>query len=222
MANCVQTTSYSALFWNNLLQPTLKPLDTLWTDNNLTVHRFTQNLQGLGKVLVKHFSWNIIPLNYLFLEKTLKHLSINRYRELRMYFKHMSYHGETCGNKAGFSRYFLPTPLTDSASIFTCLLFYIKVVIHEVWAFRQYYLPKGSNRFKLPNRRRSLNRCYCNYDMRIIMLLSYVNGAWMEASTQRSNSINYGGWSNNNNNGNIYKALYALTTPKRCNKKKKY
>ena len=40
------------------------------------VHRFTNNLQGLQKVMVKDFSWNIIPWNALLFEKTLKQLSI--------------------------------------------------------------------------------------------------------------------------------------------------
>ena len=46
----------------------------------------------------------------------------------------MLWHGETCGNKGEFSRYFLPTPITDWAKIFTGLLFSIEVAIHEVWA----------------------------------------------------------------------------------------
>ena len=60
---------------------------------------------------MKDFSWNIIPWNALLFEKTLKQNNKHRfsiYRELRIYFKHMSWHGETCGNKGGFSRYFVP------------------------------------------------------------------------------------------------------------------
>ena len=48
------------------------PLDTFGTEQKLKVHRFTNNLQGLQKVMVKGFSWNIIPLNALLFEKTLK------------------------------------------------------------------------------------------------------------------------------------------------------
>ena len=44
--------------------------------NNKKVHRFTNNLQGLQKVVVKDFSWKIIPWNALLFEKTLKQLSI--------------------------------------------------------------------------------------------------------------------------------------------------
>ena len=40
------------------------------------VHRFTNNLQGLMKVMVKDFSWNIIPWNALLFEQTFKQLSI--------------------------------------------------------------------------------------------------------------------------------------------------
>ena len=54
----------------------LKPLDTFWTEQKLKVHRFTNNLQGLQKVMVKDFPWNIIPWNALLFEKTLKQLSI--------------------------------------------------------------------------------------------------------------------------------------------------
>ena len=53
---------------------------------------------------------------------------------LLIYFKHMSWHGETCRNKGRFSRYFLPTPMNDWAYVFTELSCYIEVVIHEVWA----------------------------------------------------------------------------------------
>ena len=42
----------------------------------IKVHRFTNNLQGLQKWIVKDFSWNIIPWNTLLFEKTLKQLSI--------------------------------------------------------------------------------------------------------------------------------------------------
>ena len=54
----------------------LKPFDTFWTEQKLKVHRFTNNLQGLQKVMVKDFPWNIIPWNALLFEKTLKQLSI--------------------------------------------------------------------------------------------------------------------------------------------------
>ena len=46
-------------------QDYLKPLDTFGTEQKLKVHRFTNSLQGLQKVMVKDFSWNIIPWNAL-------------------------------------------------------------------------------------------------------------------------------------------------------------
>ena len=52
----------------------LKPLDTFGTQNKIKVYRFTNNLQGLQKVMVKDFSWNIIPWNALLFEKTLNKL----------------------------------------------------------------------------------------------------------------------------------------------------
>ena len=50
----------------------LKPLYTFGTEQKIKVHRFTHNLQGLQKVMVKDFSWNIIPWNALLFEKTVK------------------------------------------------------------------------------------------------------------------------------------------------------
>ena len=40
--------------------------------NKIKVHRFTNNVQGLQKVMVKDFPRNIIPLNALPFEKTVK------------------------------------------------------------------------------------------------------------------------------------------------------
>ena len=61
-----------------------KPLDTFGTENKLKVHRFTNNLERLQKVMVKDFSWNIIPWNALLFEKTFKlyQLSISRITDL--------------------------------------------------------------------------------------------------------------------------------------------
>ena len=44
--------------WEQVL---LKPLDTFGTEKKLKVHRFTNTVQGLQKVMVKDFSRNIIP-----------------------------------------------------------------------------------------------------------------------------------------------------------------
>lgn len=48
----------------------LKPLDPFGTEK-IKVHRFTNNLQGSLKVMVKDFSWNS-PWNALLFEKTVK------------------------------------------------------------------------------------------------------------------------------------------------------
>ena len=50
----------------------LKPLFTFGIETKIKVHRLTNNLQGLQKVMVKDLSWNIIPWNALLFEKTLK------------------------------------------------------------------------------------------------------------------------------------------------------
>ena len=49
----------------------LKPLYTFGTEQK-KVHRFTNNLQGLQKVMVKDLTWNVIPWNALLFERTLK------------------------------------------------------------------------------------------------------------------------------------------------------
>ena len=59
------------LWLNSLKSLLLKPLYTFGTEKK-KVHRFTNNEQGLQKVMVKDFYWNIIPQNALLLEKTLK------------------------------------------------------------------------------------------------------------------------------------------------------
>ena len=53
----------------------LKPFAAFWTEQHLKVHRLTNNLQGLNKVMVKNFPWNI-SLNAVLFEKILKQLSI--------------------------------------------------------------------------------------------------------------------------------------------------
>ena len=75
--------------------------------------------------MVKDFSWNIIPWNALLFKKTLKQLSI-------LDSENYGFILNTCHDKAkraetrvGFSRYFLPTSMSDWAKIFTGLLFYI-------------------------------------------------------------------------------------------------
>ena len=67
-----------------VLSWTLKPLDTFGTEEKIKVHRFTNNLQGLQKVMVKDFSWNIIAWNALLFEKTLKQyqFSISRFTDI--------------------------------------------------------------------------------------------------------------------------------------------
>ena len=73
------TAAYKTLshyLWLDSSKDDLKPLDIFGTETKIKVHRFTNNLQGLQKVMVKDFSWNIIPWNALLFEKTLKQLSI--------------------------------------------------------------------------------------------------------------------------------------------------
>ena len=67
----------------------LKPLYTFGTGKKEKVHRFTNNLQGLQKVMVKDFSWNSIPWNALLFEKTLKHLSILFVENYRFFKTHV-------------------------------------------------------------------------------------------------------------------------------------
>ena len=57
--------------WKRSLTIPIKVITTLSVQKQ-KVHRFTYNLQGLQKVMVKDFSWNIVPWNALLFEKTLK------------------------------------------------------------------------------------------------------------------------------------------------------
>ena len=93
---------------------TLKPLYTFGTEKEKNPHRFTNNLQGLQKVMVKDFSWNIIPSNALLFEKTFKQLSIPVVENYGFILNtcHDTKRAET---RVGFPRCFLPTPMTDWA-----------------------------------------------------------------------------------------------------------
>ena len=80
--NDSQNTLYTIQsYWGLFLMPLiLKSLYTFGTEKQIKVHRFTNNLQGLQKVMVKDLFWNYIPWNALLFEKTLtKQLSILRW-----------------------------------------------------------------------------------------------------------------------------------------------
>ena len=73
--------------WANILlddRHELKALDTFGTEKQIKVHRFTNNLKGLHKIMVKDFSWSIIIWNAWLFEKTLKQyqFSISRFTDL--------------------------------------------------------------------------------------------------------------------------------------------
>ena len=61
--------------------------------------------------------------------ENIKTIINSPHRELRIYSKHMSWHGETCGNKGRFSRYFLPTPMTNIESKFSQVCYFI----YKLW-----------------------------------------------------------------------------------------
>ena len=67
----------SVIVQKALAKAELKPLYTFGTEKLIKVHRFTNNLQSLQKVMVKDFSWNIISWNALLFEKTFKQLSFS-------------------------------------------------------------------------------------------------------------------------------------------------
>ena len=52
-------------------------MDPFGTEEEKKVHRFTNNLQGLQKVIVKDFSWNLSPWNALLFEKTAKQYKLD-------------------------------------------------------------------------------------------------------------------------------------------------
>ena len=101
-----------SLRWDLIWVHQLKPLYTFGTEKKN--HRFTNNFQGLQKVIVKDFSWNIIPWNASLFEKTLKQLSILSVMNYGfIYTCHDT--AKRVETRVGFPRYFLPTPMTDWA-----------------------------------------------------------------------------------------------------------
>ena len=67
----------------------LKPSDTFGTEFLFKVHRFTNNLRGLQKVMVKDFSRNTVPWNALLLEKTLKQYQFSASRITDLFQTHV-------------------------------------------------------------------------------------------------------------------------------------
>ena len=107
-------------------------MDTFWTEQKLKVHRFTNNLQGLQKVMVKDFPWNIIPWNALLFEKTFKQLSILDIENNGFIFYVMTPRNV---RKQGLV-FPLFSPDSDdrlSLNFHRFVILYI-IVIHEVWA----------------------------------------------------------------------------------------
>ena len=91
----------------------LKPLYTFGTEKK--VHRFINKLQGLQKVMVKDFSWNIVPWNALLFEKTLKQSSILVVEIYGFILNTCHDTAKRAETRVFFPRYFLPTPMTDWA-----------------------------------------------------------------------------------------------------------
>ena len=65
--NCIPKSQDIWGRWN-IPYVSLKPLYTFGSEKK----RFSNNLQGLHKVMVKDFPWNIVPWNALLFENTLK------------------------------------------------------------------------------------------------------------------------------------------------------
>ena len=65
--------------------------------------------------MVKDFSWNIIPWNALLFKKTLKQLSILIVENYGLILNTCHDAAKRAETRAGFPRYFLPTPMTDWA-----------------------------------------------------------------------------------------------------------
>ena len=73
----------------NIIFDALKPLDPFGTETKIKVHRFTNNLQGLQKVMVKDFSWNISPWNALLFEKSVKQYKFSLARITDLFWTHV-------------------------------------------------------------------------------------------------------------------------------------
>ena len=120
----------------------LKPLYTFGAEEK-KVHRFTNNLQGLQKVMVKDFSWNIIPWNALLFEKTLKQLSI---LDNENYGCHDT--AKRTGTRVGFPLFSPDSDDRLSLNFHRFVVLYISCDTRSV-GLGQYCLPKVYNGFKL-------------------------------------------------------------------------
>ena len=111
------------------------------------IHRFTNNLQGLQKVMVKDFSWNIIPWNALLFEKTLKQYQFSIARITNLFWTHVMTRGNV--RKQGWVFPLFSPDSDDRLS----LNFHRFVILYRSCDTRsvglgQYCLPKVSNGFK--------------------------------------------------------------------------
>ena len=110
------------------------------------VHRFTNNLQGLQKVMVKYFSWNIIPWNSLLFEKNLKQLPI-------LDNENYGFILNTCHDTAKRAETRVCFPVIFSRRRWPIELKFLQVCcfIHELWYTRvglgQYCIPQLTNCF---------------------------------------------------------------------------
>ena len=87
-------------------------MNTFWTEQQIKVHRLINNSQGLQKVMVKDFPVKYYSMKCFTFWEDINTIINSQYREQLIYYEHLLWH---CINIGGFSRYFLPTLMTDWA-----------------------------------------------------------------------------------------------------------
>ena len=113
----------------------------------IKVHKFTNNLQGLQKVQVKDFSWNIFPWNALLYEKTLKQLSILDNENYGFIVNTRHDTAKRAETRVGFPVIFSRLRWRLSPNFHRFVILYISCGTRSV-GLRKYCFPKVSNGFK--------------------------------------------------------------------------
>ena len=126
----------------------LKAIGPFRFRKKIKVHRFTNNLQGLQKAMVKDFSWNIIPWDALLFEKTAKQYKFSLTRITDLYETHVMTRRNA--RKQGWV-FPLFSPNSDdrlSLNFHRFVIWYRSCGTQSV-GLGQHCLPKGSNGFNL-------------------------------------------------------------------------
>ena len=121
---------------------------TLSVQKKIKVHRFTNNLQGLQKAMVKDLSWNIIPWNALLFEKTAKQYKFSLTRITDLFETHVITRRNARKQGWVFLLFSLDSDDRLSLNFHRFVIWYRSCGTQSV-GLGQHCLPKGSNGFKV-------------------------------------------------------------------------